>query len=258
MLAYPCSLPLSAHTLTFLADRIRAHRSAVGSRWRRLDPTRQALLVLAHLRCGDTYARLAGGFGISIATVFRYIREAIDLLAATAPSLGQVVAAAARRVYVIVDGTLIPIDRVALDRPYFSGKHHRHGVNVQVLAGSRGQLLWASPALPGAVHDLAAARTHGVPATLARYGLACYGDAAYQGAGPHIAVPFRRRPRRLSRNQKLVNRNQARNRALGERAVAILKCWRLLAKLRCCPHRTTAIIAAIRVLQTAEDQPQRG
>jgi DDE superfamily endonuclease len=37
-----------------------------------LDPGRQALLVLAHLRCGDTYARLAGGFEVSVATVFRY------------------------------------------------------------------------------------------------------------------------------------------------------------------------------------------
>jgi hypothetical protein len=258
VLAYPCSLPLSAHTLTWLAEQIRTHRAELGSRWRRLDPGRQALLVLAHLRCGDTYARLAGGFEVSITTVFRYIREVVDLLAAAAPSLRQVIAAAARRLYVIVDGTLIPIDRIAVDRPYFSGKHHRHGMNVQVLAGSRGHLLWASPALPGAVHDLAAARIHHIPELLARHGVAAYGDAAYQGAGPHIAVPFRRWPRKLSRNQKAVNRNQARNRAPGERAVAILKCWRLLAKLRCCPHRTTAIIAAIRVLQTIEEQPQRG
>jgi hypothetical protein len=129
---------------------------------------------------------------------------------------------------------------------------------VQVLAGSRRQLLWASPALPGAVHDLAAARTHHIPELLAKYSVAAFGDAAYQGAGPHIAVPFRRRPRKLSRNQKAVNRNHARNRAPGERAVAILKTWRLLAKLRSCPHRATPIIAAIRVLQTVEQQPQRG
>ena len=41
--------------------------------------------MLAHLRNGDTYARLAAGFGIGIATVYRYIREALDLLAAQAP-----------------------------------------------------------------------------------------------------------------------------------------------------------------------------
>src|SRR5262245_37248013 len=49
-----------------------------------------------------------------------------------------------------------------------------------------------------------------------------------------------------------------RNRASGGRAVATLKTWRLLTKLRCCPHRATAIIAAIRVIQTIEEQPHRG
>ncbi|REH17421.1 hypothetical protein BCF44_14042, partial [Kutzneria buriramensis] len=28
--------------------------------------------------------------------------------------------------YVIIDGTLIPIDHVAVDRPFYSGKHRRH------------------------------------------------------------------------------------------------------------------------------------
>ena len=107
VLAYPCSLPLSAHTLARLTEQIRAHRAELGSRWRRLDPGRQALLALAHLRCGDTYARLAGGFCVSITTVFRYIREVVALLAAAAPSLQQAVAAAARRLYVIDAGTMI-------------------------------------------------------------------------------------------------------------------------------------------------------
>jgi hypothetical protein len=62
-------------------------RRAIGSCWRRLDPGRQALLVLAHLPNGDTYARLAAGFGVGLATVWRYVREAVDLLAAHAPSL---------------------------------------------------------------------------------------------------------------------------------------------------------------------------
>jgi DDE superfamily endonuclease len=33
-----------------------------------------------------------------------------------------------------VDGTLIPIDRVAADRPFYSGKHQKHGMNLQVIA----------------------------------------------------------------------------------------------------------------------------
>ena len=254
MLTYPATIPLSTRTLTHLAGQLRRHRTARGTRWRRLDPGKQALLVLAHVRNGDTYTRLAAGFGIGVATVYRYIREALDLLAGTAPGLEQVVYRASRLLWVILDGTLIPIDRVADDRPYYSGKHKRHGVNVQVLADTRGRLLWASPALPGATHDLTAARRHNIPAALAKFGVACYADNAYRAAGPTIAVPFRRRPRKLSTNQKKVNRNHARNRAPGERAVATLKTWKLLTKLRCCPSRATTIIAAIRALQTVDDQ----
>lgn len=32
--------------------------------------------------------------------------------------------------YVVLDGTLIPIDRVAAGRPFYSGKHKRHGMNL--------------------------------------------------------------------------------------------------------------------------------
>jgi hypothetical protein len=43
-----------------------------------------------------------------------------------APKLGDALAAprkAARHAFVVLDGTLIPIDRVAADRPFYSGKH---------------------------------------------------------------------------------------------------------------------------------------
>jgi hypothetical protein len=36
--------------------------------------------------------------------------------------------------------------------------------------------------------------------------------------------------------------------------VATLKCWKLLAKLHCCPQRATALLAAILVLQLIEEQ----
>ncbi len=84
MLSYPAAIPLSNHTLVRLADLIRAERARRRSRWRRLDPGRQALLVLAHLRNGDTHARLAAGFEVSRSTAWRYVREAVDLLAARA------------------------------------------------------------------------------------------------------------------------------------------------------------------------------
>jgi len=50
------------------------------------------------------------------------VREALDLLAAQAPTMGQVLAGSTRLWYVILDGTRIRIDRVAEDRPYYSGQ----------------------------------------------------------------------------------------------------------------------------------------
>lgn len=77
MLVYPSAIDLSNAHLRHLARCLAAHRRKIGTRRRRIAPSRQALLVLAHLRCGDTYAELAAAFGIGIATVYRYVSEAI-------------------------------------------------------------------------------------------------------------------------------------------------------------------------------------
>jgi hypothetical protein len=50
MLFFPAALPLSCQTLDYTAGIIRRHRRQIGSCWRRLNPGRQALLVLAYLR----------------------------------------------------------------------------------------------------------------------------------------------------------------------------------------------------------------
>ncbi|PPK66703.1 transposase family protein [Actinokineospora auranticolor] len=244
MLSYPAAIPLSNHTLVHLADLIRAERTRPRSRWRRLEPGRQALLVLAHLRNGDTHARLAVGSGISHSTARRYIREAVDLLAGSAEDLRAAGERAARLAYAVLDGTLVPIDRVADQKPYFSGKHRRHGVNVQILADPAGRLVWASPALPGAVHDPTAARAHGLIDMLTTNDVTAFADKAYQGAGGTVRTPFKRHAtrQRLSRDQNAVNRAHARIRALGERAVSLLKGRKILLKLRCCPRRATAIV----------------
>ena len=64
--------------------------------------------------------------------------------------------------FVIVDGTLIPTDRIKADEPYYSQKHKQHGMNVQVIAAPDGTPLWFSRATPGRTHDLTAARGHGI------------------------------------------------------------------------------------------------
>lgn len=86
MLVCPSALDLSTRHLQFLSDRLAAHRAACGTRWRRLSAGRQALLVLAHLRLGHTYAQLAARFEVGVSTAYRYITEAVDLLACRRPT----------------------------------------------------------------------------------------------------------------------------------------------------------------------------
>ena len=63
MLFYRAALPLSSRTLTYVSGIIRRHRSAVGSRSRKLNPGNQALLVLVYLRKGETLAGSPQGSG---------------------------------------------------------------------------------------------------------------------------------------------------------------------------------------------------
>ena len=81
-----------------------------------------------------------------------------------------------------------------------------------------------------------------------------FADMGYQGARGSVRTPFKRhrfRPK-LSRRQKAVNRAHATIRARGERAIATLKTWKILNKLRCCPRRATPIVQAILVLHHVE------
>jgi hypothetical protein len=87
MLFYRAALPLSSRTRTYVSGIIRPHRSAAGSRWRKLNPGKQALLVLAYLRKGETFAELAAGFGVGVVTAWKYVNETVSLLAARAPRI---------------------------------------------------------------------------------------------------------------------------------------------------------------------------
>src|SRR5260370_9397636 len=181
VLFYPAALPLSAQTLTYVAGVIRAHRKQIGSYWRKLNPGRQALLVLAYLRKGDTFAELAAGFGSGTATAWRYVTETVALLAACAPKPRRALTSArdAGHAYLVIDGTLIPIDRGAADRPFYSGKHRRHGMNLQVIASPDADIAWVSGALPGAVPALTAARIWGLLRQLPLCGLVVLGATRY-------------------------------------------------------------------------------
>ena len=130
----------------------------------------------------------------------------MGLLAARSPKLRTALAKAkeAGYAYVVIDGTLIPIDRVAADRPFYSGQHHKHGMNLQVIASPDGAIVWVSGPLPGAVQDLTAARIWGILRELAASRLIVLADKGYTGAGYHIRTPYEGRNKPPA--QKAANR----------------------------------------------------
>ena len=109
--------------------------------------------------------------------------ETVELLAVRAPKLRTAIQDAMRAgyAYVVLDGTLIPVDRVAADRPFYSGKHRKHGMNLQVIASPDGAgIPWVSGALPGSMHDKKAEWIWGVLAALEAAGLVVLAESSGQ------------------------------------------------------------------------------
>lgn len=77
-------------------------------------------------------------------------------------------------------------------------------------------------------------------------------DKGYNGAGEGVFIPFKGRGKPAWKKQ--VNRAHARLRGPGERANAVLKSWKVLAKLRCCPHRAGKTARAALVLQQTKSR----
>ena len=124
-------------------------------------------------------------------------------------------------------------------------------MNLQVIATPDGDIVWVSGPLPGAAHDLTAARIWGIVRELAASGrLIVLADKGYHGAGDHIRTPYKGKNKPPS--QKAANRAHAQLRSPGERANAQLKAWRILRKLRCCPWQAGKLAKAIHVLQARE------
>ena len=103
--------------------------------------------------------------------------------------------------------------------------------------GSRG-------AVPGSIHDTAAARIWQIPRLLREYGLFAVGDKGYQGLDHDLVVtPYKGKGK--PEYQRAHHRLHARLHGPDERAFAQLKKWRVPHKLRCDPHRTTQIARTI-------------
>jgi hypothetical protein len=265
VITYSATLDVPAETATLLTELLIAERlrrgTGVGAR--AASAREQAVLVLRWFREDADMTVLAADTKISIATGYRYLHEGIDALAAHAPDLHQVLEAgkAAGWTHVVLDGTLIRTDRCRVKNPdtghdlWFSGKHHTHGGNVQIVSDPDGHPVAVSDVEPGSTHDLAAARATGflgaLHAAAALLGLPALADKGYTGAGAGVLTPAKGRglhPDNLARNQLI-----GCLRAQGERGIALLKTrWKALNRIRLCPQRIGAVTKAALVLTRAE------
>jgi hypothetical protein len=202
-------LDVPAELLRYLSRLLAAERRFRGTpaRSRRLTCRDQAILSLRWFRDRTRIEQLGRDHGISRATAYRYVAEAVDVLSQQAPGLpGALERAMADGVpYVILDGKVFETDRCSepatsvkgrqIDA-WHSGKAHRHGGNVQAVMRPDGLPLWAGPAEPGSVHDITAARQHALPALYraAALGMPTLADLGYEGAGIGILIPVKTRP----------------------------------------------------------------
>src|SRR6185503_13170476 len=138
---------------------------------------------------------------IGLSTAYDYRDEAIAVLAARQPSLqGALLAAkAAGHTHVLLDDTLIRTDRIATPGPtrgvdlWWSGKHHHHGGNIQVVSAADGWPLWTSDVRPGREHDTTCIRQHNVlpVIAIAAARLPCLADLGYEGEATTVRIPIK-------------------------------------------------------------------
>lgn len=261
---YTAVLNVSEDSVLLLSALLHAERLRRGTRTgtRALGTYKQAVLVLRWFLDDTRMAALASDNGIAVSTAYDYRDEGIAVLAARRPSLhGALLAAkAAGHSHVIVDGTLIHTDRIRTPGPtpgvdlWWSGKHHHHGGNIQVVTAPDGWPLWTSTVRPGREHDTSAARAD--PDLLARItdwvsdGALALADLGYEGEPDTFTIPFKKpKNGHLSIGQQSYNAIHSALRCLGERANSLLKTtYKALRRYRGCPWRLGDIAAAALVL----------
>lgn len=260
MITYSARLDVPRELVRHVARLLRAERRAVGTRpgARALTCFYQALLVLVWFRKGEDKTTLGAGFGVSRATAYRYLAEAVRVLAAQTPTLHD----ALRRVaadgwsHVILDGKLFDTDRLAetttsvkgdiIDAWYF-GKHRNFGANIQAIMRPDGLPIWTSDAMPGHLHDLTCAQRLDVTGAASTLDLPTLADSGYEGAGQGIHTPYKQPAdgRRLAVDNRTYNAVLRSMRCLGERGFAILTGrWRSLRHTNASPRRVGDIVRA--------------
>jgi hypothetical protein len=266
IVTYTAILPVDRAAAEWFSRKLAAHRRAIGARkgTRRLTPWSQAIYTLRFLIDGIRIKQLAADNTLARTTAYTYLWEGPEVLAEAAPSLQEAIdaARAAGDSHIGLDGTLIPTTRPQVEGPakgvdlFWSGKHHRHGVNLQVISAPDGYPMWVSEARPGREHDANAAAKTGVETEIALLNigideeahLLVLVDLGYEKFRDFPAVVIgHKRPKggKLSESQREWNQFIGGERALAEKANADLKVrFACLDKVSLNPWRIGVIIRA--------------
>jgi hypothetical protein len=268
VLSYRVILDVPFQLVVFVSELLAGHRREIGTRngTRALTCWKQAVFTLAWFRDRPDIRRLGAGFGISQATAYRYKDEAVEVLAAKAPTLREALENAVKQglPYLILDGTLISSDRCAdkktskkgreIDK-WYSGKAHEPAGNVQALSAPRGIPLWVSDVVPGSTHDLTAARQLVLPgARPCLKDLPFLADSGYEGAGAGVHVPVKKPSSgELDIDTKTRNALLRSLRYQGERGFALMsQRWRAIQHVSLSPTTIGAIVKSALVLTQFE------
>jgi DDE superfamily endonuclease len=266
VITHRAMLDVSRELAQFVGRLLRAERRRRGTRTgsRALTCYWQAVMALRWFRDGGDKTALGRDHGVCRATAYRYIDEVIEVLAASAPELAQVLerASADGLAYVILDGKIFSADRCGEQTTsvkgeqidaWYSGKAHHHGGLIQAICAPDGFPLWTSDVEPGSTHDLIAAQQHAFPALYpaAARGLPTLADLGYDGAGNGVHTPVKH----PAGNDELHADNRAYNallrglRCLGERGFAVLTGrWRALRHTTASPSKIGDIVKAALIL----------
>ncbi|MEU7917001.1 HARBI1 family protein [Microbispora bryophytorum] len=259
---YTAALDVRRETVLFLSGLLHAERRRRGTRQgrRALGCFAQAVLILRWFLDNTRIKQLAADHDISRKTAYRYLHEGIDVLAAHAPNLHEVLDNATNvgLTHVNLDGIVVATDRVSTPGPngadlWWSGKHKHHGGNIQVISAPDGWPLWVSDVRPGREHDMTCARHHGIITALATIHayLPALADLGYEGAADVVRVPVKKKRNqpKLSVDQHTYNKLLRGLRGVGERANALLTVtFKALRRVSLDPWRIGKIIRAALVL----------
>ena len=190
---------------------------------RALDPLQAVVMTLQYLRHNTAQVVLAFHYRVAQSTVSRLIRQVTPILRRRLDDfdLDDDLPATA----LLVDGTLIPTGHRAGRPELYSGRRHRSGMNVQVVADLAGRVITASYPVSGSISDLEAFRAWGLAERLDTRDTVA--DKGYQGTG--MITPTKKPKNREPDPDRLAaNRVLSGIRSAVERAIAHFKNWKIL------------------------------